>query len=106
MLRIDETLVGSRTVNCAIREGRDKHTIKVQLQEGVQHRHRAGIAASGLDQTRQPQLGFVCVVERCGFSLTAERTREGTHMLQQACVVCLAFPPPYATSCAVDGELP
>ena len=47
MLRIDETLVGSRIVNCAIREGRDKHTIKVQLQEGVQHRHRAGIAASG-----------------------------------------------------------
>ena len=30
----------------------------------------AGIAARGLDQTRLPQLGFVCVVERCGSSVT------------------------------------
>ena len=56
----------------------------------------AGIAARGLDQTRLPQLGFVCVVERCGSSITIERTRGETRTLQQACVVCLAFPPPHA----------
>lgn len=74
-----------------------EHTIEVQLPAGVRRRHRAGISAWGLDQTRQPQLGLVCVMERSGFSVTTERTRgENTTRLQQACVVCLDFPPPYA----------
>ena len=82
MLRIDETWVGRGTVNCrtrAIREGK-KTSIrrKSNSQKGVQRRPRSGIAAWGLDQTRRPQLDFVCVVERCGFSvLSNDRTDEG-----------------------------
>ena len=37
------------------------------------------------------------------YSVMTERTREGTRTLQQACVAYLAFPPPYATSCAAGG---
>ena len=37
----------------------------------------------GLNQTRRPQLGFICVLEQCEFSVTAERAggRE-IHILQ------------------------
>ena len=35
----------------------------------------------GLNQTRGPQLGFVCILEQCDFSVTAERTRGEIHML-------------------------
>ena len=42
---------------------------------------------------RQPQLGFVCIVEWCGFSVITERTMGETRTLQQACVVFLFFPP-------------
>ena len=42
-----------------------------------------GDCCVGLNQTRRPQLGFVCVVEHCGFSVTAERTRGEIHILQR-----------------------
>ena len=61
--QIDETWDGSGTGNC--RAG-DKHTIE---REDVRRRHRAGIAAWGLDQASQPQLG----------------------MLQQTCMFVLPF---------------
>ena len=67
----------------------DEHTIEVQLPEGTRRRHKSGIAAWRLNQTRQPQLGFICVAKRSGFSVTTERARGDTY------VVCLAFPPPY-----------
>ena len=40
----------------------DELTIEVLLPEDVRRRDRAGVVAWGLDQTSQPQLGFVCVV--------------------------------------------
>jgi hypothetical protein len=73
----------------------DEHKFAVQLPEGVRRRLRVGIVAWRLNQTRQPQLGFACVVERCGFSVTTERMRGEIRTLRLACVVCLAFPPPY-----------
>jgi len=47
--------------------------------------HGGGVAAWGLDQTRQPQLERLLI--------TTERTRGETSTLRQACVV---YPPPYA----------
>ena len=86
-LAMSGLVVERRTVGHAPSvRGRDEHTIEVQLPEGIRRRHKSGIAAWGLDQTRQPQLG---VAKRSGFSVTTERMRGDTY------VVCLAFPPPY-----------
>jgi len=82
------------------RREEDEHTIEVQLPEGVRRRHRAGIAAWGLDQTRKPQLALVCVVERSGFSVSTERTRgEKVGYSRLAWFVSTIR----LTSCAVEG---
>ena len=57
------------------RREEDEHTIEVQLPQCVRRRLRAGIAVWGLDQTRQPQLGLISVVERSSFSVTTKGKR-------------------------------
>jgi len=78
--RIDDAWGG--TVNCRTlvigERGRRMSVRVISDQRGrVRHRHGAAIAAWGLNQTRQPQLCFICVVEQCGFSVTSEVERRG-----------------------------
>jgi len=98
---IGDVWVCGGTVNCQTHAIGGRTSVWVtydqggQLPEGVLSWGGRGIAAWWLDRTRQLQLHFVCVVERSGFSLMTEWMRGETCMLQQACMVYLAFPPPY-----------
>jgi hypothetical protein len=84
--------VGGGTANCrtrAIGETGGRTSVWVtcdrggQLSEGVMGQD----CCVGLGQARQPQLRFICVWKRCGFSITAEWTRRICMQLQ-ASVFC------------------